>query len=135
MAGFNDTELVRVFTREPGDTIADLTLPVTTDGEVVLEAEAGTAIHSTGAQFNANIIVRDLTANDLIAATPAAGVSGQMNTAAWPALNQTFVFTLPQANLTGRANHICQATAFVTVGIGPNQDVSFAESPIFMLTA
>jgi len=133
--GPNDTELVRVYTREPGDTVADLTLPITANGEVVIEAEAGSTIHGTGAQFETNVVVRDLTANSVIATTPAAGFNGQLNTAAWPAFNQQFVFTIPTANLAGRANHCCQVLAFVTVGIGPNQDVSFAESPVFILTA
>jgi hypothetical protein len=133
--GPNDTELVRVYTREAGRTIADLTLPVTADGEVVVQAEAGSAIHSTGAQFDTNIVVRDLTANDVIAANPAAGFSGQMKKAAWPNLDQEFVYTIPAANLTGRENHLCQVITFLTVGIGPNQDASFAESALFIVTA
>jgi hypothetical protein len=132
--GPNDTELVRVYTREPGRTIQDVSIPVSADGEVVVQAEAGSAIHGAGAQFDTNIVVRDLSANDVIKANPAKGFSGQLKTAAWPKLDQEFVFTIPKANLKGREDHCCQVVAFVTVGFAPNQDVSIAESPMFILT-
>ena len=66
----NDVELVRVYTKEIGGKISDTTLPVSSGFEVIVEAEAGSAIHSSGAQFLMNILVRDLSANDIIPATP-----------------------------------------------------------------
>lgn len=131
--GPNDTEVARVYPRETGHIIQDVTLPITKDGEVVVQAEAGSAIHGTGAQFDTNIVVRDLSANDVIAANPPKGFSGQMKKD-WPKLDQEFVYTIPKANLKGRTNHCCQVIAFVTVGFAPNQDVSIAESAMFILT-
>jgi len=47
----DDVELVRVYTKEIGGKISDTTLPVSSGFEVIVEAEAGSAIHSSGAQF------------------------------------------------------------------------------------
>ena len=65
----NDVELVRVYPKETGGKISDTTLPISSGFEVIVEAEAGSAIHSSGAQFLTNILVRDLSANGKIPAT------------------------------------------------------------------
>jgi hypothetical protein len=128
--GPNDAEVVRVFTKEPGGTISDETLSVSAGFDVAVEAEAGSAIHGSQAGFETNIVVRDISANDNIAATPAGGVSGQTAGAAWPNQAQTFAFTVASAALAGRENHIGQVLAYLRVG----QDSSFETSPLFMLT-
>lgn len=133
--GPNDAEMVRVWTRDPAvPTIADVTLPVATNFEVVVECEAGTALHGSGAQFSTNIVIRDITANNNIAANPAAGFSGAMATAAWQNYAKQFVYTLPAANLAGRQNHVCQVLAYLQVGV-VNPDVSFASSPLLIITS
>lgn len=130
MPGPMDAELVRVFTREAGGTIGDETLSVAADFEVAVEAEAGSAVHGAGTQYETNVVVRDITKNDNIAATPAAGAAGSTGDAAWPSQAQTFTFKVAKAGLTGRENHICQALAYLRVG----QDSSFAPSALFILT-
>ena len=130
--GPNNAELVRVFTRETNAAIADTTLPVSADFDVVVEAKAGSAIHGTGAAFCTNIVVRDITANDDIPPSPAVGFGGAMHTHAWPNVDHQFVYTVPTANLVGRENHLCQVLAFLRVGI-TNPYVSFAVSPLFLL--
>lgn len=129
----NDVELVRVYTKEPGGKISDTTLPVSSDFEVIVEAEAGSAIHSSGAQFLTNILVRDLSANDIIPATPTQPGSGAMSSSAWPELYRAFLHKVNTADLAGRENHVCQVIAFLNVGV-TNPDVSFAVSPFSILT-
>ena len=129
----NDVELVRVYTKEIGGKISDTTLPVSSGFEVIVEAEAGSAIHSSGAQFLMNILVRDLSANDIIPATPTQAVSGAMSSSAWPELYRALQYKVNKADLTGRENHVCQVIAFLNVGVN-NPDVSFAVSPFSILT-
>ena len=131
--GPNDAELVRVFTANPGDTIADITFPITADFQVRVDAEAGSAIFSTGAAFQTGLVLRDITANNDIPFTAAGAVSGSLNSAAWLAKAQTFVYTVATGDLAGRANHICEARSFLGVGVN-NQDSSFVASPPFLLT-
>ena len=133
MAGVNDTEFIRVFTNEVGEAFADLAFAVNQNFEVTVEAEAGSAVLSGGLQFNTNIVVQDVSANDNIPANPAAGFSGQIGSAAWPNANQKFVYTVNSADLAGRENHLCQVVAWLTTGLN-NQDVSFSTSPYFLLT-
>jgi hypothetical protein len=129
----NDVELVRVYTKEPGGKISDTTLPVSSGFEVIVEAEAGSAIHSNGAQFLTNILVKDLSANDIIPATPTQPGSGVMSSSAWPELYRAIEYKVNTADLTGRENHVCQIIAFLNVGV-TNPDVSFAVSPFSILT-
>jgi hypothetical protein len=129
----NDVELVRVYTKETGGKISDSTLPVSSGFEVIVEAEAGSAIHSSGAQFLTNILVRDLSANDLIPATPTQASSGAMSSGAWPELYRAFQYKVNTADLTGRENHVCQVISFLNAGV-TNPDVSFAVSPLFIMT-
>jgi len=132
--GPNDAELIRVFTQGAGATIADVTFPTNAPFDIVVEVEAGTAIHGSGAQFKTNIVVRDLTANANIAAAPAGGVSGAMSSPAWPSPPQKFVYTVAAAALAGKDDHLCQVISFLSVGV-TNPDTSFAESPLFLLTS
>lgn len=133
MASANDATVVRVFTNEPTENFADLAFAINADFEVTVEAEAGLALLQGGNQFNTNVVVQDITANNNIAANPANGFSGQLGQAAWPNANQSFKYTVPKANLNGRANHVCQVLAWLTVG-NNNQNVSFVSSPPFILT-
>jgi hypothetical protein len=132
--GPNDVDLTRVFTREPGTTVADSSIRVATGLEIVVEAEAGTALFGTGAQFFTNIVVRDITANNNIAATPGGGFGpAAMSSAAWPAVDHQFVYSVSAASLAGRQDHICEVLAFLKVGT-INPDVEFATSTLFILT-
>jgi hypothetical protein len=132
--GPNDAEVVRVFTQRAGATIADVTFPVNADFTVVAEAEAGSALHGSGAQFSTNIVVRDITANTNIPHAPAAGFSGGLASAQWPNFDQTFRYTVASADLAGREDHLCQVLTYLTAGVN-NPDTSFAVSNLFLLTA
>jgi len=131
--GPNDVDLARVFVREPGTAVGDDSIPAASGLEIVVEAEAGSAIHGQGAQFLTNIVVRDLTANNNIPANPATGFSGTMATAAWQNFDHQFVFNIAAAALTGRQNHLCEVLAFLKAGL-VNPDVEFATSYTFILT-
>ena len=132
--GPNDAELVRVFTAQVGGIIADVTFPVNTDFEVRVDAEAGSAIFASGAAFQTNIVLRDITANNDIPFAPAAGFSGTLNSAAFANAAKTFTYAVAAAGLAGRENHLCEARGFLNIGV-TNQDSSFAVSPTFLLTA
>ncbi|MDX1522733.1 MAG: hypothetical protein R3264_13985 [Anaerolineae bacterium] len=146
--GPNDAELVRVFTREVGGAIADVTFPVADDFEVVVEVEAGSAIFGGGTQYETGIVVRDKMAGDTIQATPqlASGAGVPANPAGfgpegmagagteWLSQANQFVYKVEAAALGGRENHICEVMAFLKVRV-TDPDVSFAISPHFIITA
>jgi hypothetical protein len=135
--GPNDVELVRVWTREPSDTIQDVTISTAGNGVVIVEAEAGTTMFTGGGAYKVDIVVRNLSKMSTIGANPNppgsnAGTFGDPN---WPAQDHQFRFDIPQVNILPLINDVCQVVAYLTVGApGPNQDVSFAESPLFILT-
>jgi hypothetical protein len=134
--GPNDVELVRVWTKDPAKPIQDVTLSITANFDVIVEAEAGSTIFKDKAPFQTDIYVRDLSDHTNIPTLPVGGYSGTMNGLAWPANHQVFPpFTIKNTDLTDRANHICQVVAYLTVTTDGEPDVSFAESPIFILTA
>jgi hypothetical protein len=120
--------------REPGSVVGEETIDIGSGLQIVVEAEAGTAIHGAGTQFLTNIVVRDLTANTNIPALPAAGFSGQMATPAWPAFDNQFLFNVAPGVLAGKQDHICEVLVFLKAGI-VNPDVEFATSYTFILTA
>jgi hypothetical protein len=133
--GPNDVDLARVFVRELREksVVGEESIDIKSGLQIVVEAEAGTAIHGQGTQFLTNIVVRDLTANNNIPAQPAAGFSGQMDKPEWQPLDKQFVFTVAPGVLAGRQNHLCEVLAFLKAGI-KNPDVEFATSYTFILT-
>ena len=90
---------------------------MTRDFEVIVDAEAGLAIHSTGAQFLTGILVRDLSANNTIPATAEQASSGGLNSSAWPELYRAFRYTINAADLAGREDDVCQVIAYLNVGV------------------
>ena len=60
--GPNDAQLVRVFTRQTGAVIADITFPSNLAFEAIIDCEAGIAIHDTGAKYEIKINVIDFSA-------------------------------------------------------------------------
>jgi len=129
----NDAAVVSVYTRRVGSAIADEILAVNEDFEVVVEVEAGQALFNLGAHFETDIIVRDISDNNDIQATPA-GFSGNTSSADWPTQAHEFVYTVAAADLAGRENDICEVQSYLTIGAAaPN--VSFETSPKFILRA
>lgn len=59
--GPNDALIVRVFSREPDGTVADVTLHPQKDGEIVPEAEAGRTLHGLEGAYQVTLGVRDIT--------------------------------------------------------------------------
>ncbi|MEV2196235.1 hypothetical protein AB0I02_35440 [Streptomyces phaeochromogenes] len=130
--GPNDVELVRVFTRRLKGTIADVTLEATSEFEVVLEAECGTALFGTGGKYKAEIVVRDITANSNIPFTVSGPTNGSFGDATWPQEDQRFVYRVEPAGLQGRGGHLCQVYAYLLVGTR-DYDASIAVSPMFLI--
>ncbi len=133
--GPNDVDLARVFVRELREksVVGEESIDIKSGLQIVVEAEAGTAIHGNGTQFLTNIVVRDLTANNNISATPAGGFTGQMDTAAWQPFDKQFLFSVAPGLLANREDHLCEVLAFLKAGI-TNPDIEFATSYTFILT-
>ncbi|QYC38394.1 hypothetical protein Nocox_03830 [Nonomuraea coxensis DSM 45129] len=129
--GPNDAELIQVYTRGLGKTIADVTFDSSTDFEVVVETEAGTALFGLGGAFTVDIVVRDLTANDNIPYTPGP-IKDTLGKPTWPAEGNSFVFRVRSADLATRKGHLCEVHAYLLVGIS-NFDSSFGRSRTFLI--
>jgi hypothetical protein len=133
--GPNDAELVRVFTRATGSPISDVTHPANAGFQVVVDAEAGNALHAATTGYTVGVIVRDLADLSLIPATEAVTgtnpLAGAMTDASWPAPANQFVFNVALAAIAGKANRPCEVMAWLRTAGG---DVSFATGPRFMIT-
>jgi hypothetical protein len=130
--GPNAVELVRVFTRQTGEVIADITFPFTNAFEAVIDCEAGTALHSTGARYELKITVVDFSLMKAIVRSGVLAV-GFLGDAGWPGLGQQFVFPIPAAGAQNEG-HIGKIFASLKVGV-VNPYASLAESNLFLITA
>ena|SRR6266571_1159457 len=137
----NDADLVRIYTREAGGTIAATTPHVSIGGhsfEVVVEAEAGSVLGGSSQPYTISLVAFDLTAG----ANPGApfnvstagehfdAVSG--NISVWPSYEEKFTITLTAAQAAAVTNHILQYTVALASG-GSNPVTSFAQSPLLIL--
>ena len=143
--GPRDIDLVRVWTRVPGTLVADMTFPVAAAFEVVVDAEAGASFippPAPTATFGIGVYVRDLSTGLFIPTTPIPPTPVPFaptlfGAPAWPTAKQQFAYTIAAADLAGRANHVCDVLAVLTVTptVAPfDPDVSFVTSPMFMIT-
>jgi hypothetical protein len=130
--GPNDAELVRVFTREVGGVIADVTFPFGIPFHAVIECEAGEAVHAAGASYEIKIDVLDFSAMASVI-TSAIAAGGSLGDQAWPNQAHQFVFTVPAA-APENEGHIWKILASLKVG-RVNPDVSLAESPFLVITS
>ncbi|MDX6348084.1 MAG: hypothetical protein QOF84_2874 [Streptomyces sp.] len=119
--GPNDAQIVRVFSREPKGSIADVTLDSHTDAEIVIDAEAGGTLHQNQGAYCVTLVVRDLTDGSIIpakvqGATKAGEVEGHFADQHWmnPAAN--FSFTVSKAELAKRKGHLAEAYGAVSYG-------------------
>lgn len=137
----NDADLVRIYTREAGGTIAATTPHVSTGGhsfEVVVEAEAGSVIGGSLQPYTISLVAFDLTAGANPGAPFSTSTAGQHfdnvsgNISVWPSYEERFTITLTAAQATAVANHVLQYTAALVSG-GTNPVTSFAQSPLFIL--
>lgn len=134
----NDVELVRVYTREPGGTIADETIPhvpAGTEVEIVVECEAGTAVMGLLSPYTLRVYVRDLMEhheidwhNDPTLGGGAPPYEGALADASWPALPAKHVISATTANFN--KGHVYNVLAVLTVGA---DIISFAESQMFVI--
>ena len=133
--GPNDVELDRIYPREAGTVVEDITLETGSNFEVAVEGEVGTALFGTGGNFTVAILIRDITANSSVIHT--ANVASNFG-AAWATVKQEFPFTVPAATIAGRENHILEAVAVLSAGgVGPANppDVSFVRSRLLTVHA
>jgi len=130
--GPNDAELLRVFTRASGAVVGHVTFPYDRAFDAVIECEAGTALHASGAQYAVRIDVIDLSAMHSVVQS-AAVAAGFLGDARWPKPAHQFVFgiTAPGHACDG---HIWRVFASLKVGVR-SPDASFADSAIFMITS
>lgn len=132
----NDVQLVRVSTTRTGSAISDQTFAHNQAFQVVVEAEAGATIFGTaGTPYEVRIVVRDLTDNTIIVNPTDANafVTGFLNDPNWAAQDFSRAFNIP-AQGAAKEGHICEAIAHLSVGIGADPNVSFAASPMFIIT-
>jgi hypothetical protein len=134
--GPNEADIIRVYTKAAGSTIADVTLDSAVNAEVVVDVEAGGAVFFSGAQWHLGIEVVDLVAGGVIAVTltPTAAMSGSLNSAPWAAQAETFAYTIPAANLGPHKGHLCRVYAYLLIGTtAASYDATFVESPLFLI--
>jgi hypothetical protein len=129
--GPNHAEVIRVYTREPGSTIEDLTLDSSTNAEVVVEVESGRTIFEAGARYKTGLVIKDLETGGSIPFGPAAA-SGSLTDPPWDTQADSFTYTIQAGDLAGHAGNLCRVYAYLLVGV-KDFDASFAESPVFLV--
>jgi hypothetical protein len=127
----NDVEMVRVYSREVGGEILDVTFPSGGAVEIAVDCEAGTSIFGLGAPYTLTIYVRDLMENFEIDDTQT--ITGALGGADWPTAARTHEFTVSGPFL--QEGHVFNVLAVLTVGAAdPKPIVHFAESNMFVMT-
>ncbi len=130
--GSNYVRLGRVFPRKAGAVIANLAFPSNAAFEAVVECEAGTAIHGTGAKYEIIIDVIDFSA---MASVIRSGrvAAGHLSDENWPTQAMQFVFPIETPG-TYREGHIWKIFASLKIGV-TNPHTSIAESESFLITS
>lgn len=126
----NDANTINVYTRDVGAPVSNNVLSITNDFQVVVEVEAGNAIFGGGTAYETGIVVNDSSNHETIHEENVG--PGNMGDANWPIQKTEFVYTVPQAALAGRSNHVCVVIAWLKARVA-EQDVSFQTSPQFIL--
>jgi hypothetical protein len=131
----NDAEVVRVFTRQGSGGVPDYTPNVTNGShsfQVVVEAEAGTVLGNSSQPYQLRIEALDITAGDNPGTPFSKTVAQQLSSAnGWPQKTEAFTVTLTPAQIAARKDHILK---YYAVLLSSNDIISFAESPLFILT-
>jgi hypothetical protein len=131
--GPNEAQIIRVYVRETGSTVADATLAATATAEVVVEVEAGSTVYSLMAQYSTGLFVKDLISGTDIPFTPVPA-TGQLDNLPWKPQATEFVYAIVPGSFAGHVGHLCRVYAYVLIGGAPPFEASFAESPIFLVT-
>ena len=126
-------EVVRVYPREVGTDVQDVTLLVGNDFEVAVEAEAGTAVFGNGGEYEIGLIVRNLSDDAKVIYSDQ--VRSFFGGTEWPKLKNTFQFMVPAAAINGLEGNILETVVYLrTGGIGTaSPNVSFCRSPLFIV--
>lgn len=130
--GPNNVRLIRVFPRKMGAVIANMAFPSNVAFEAVVECEAGTAIHGTGARYEIIIDVIDFSA---MASVIRSGIvaAGHLHDPNWPTQAMQFVFPIAAPG-TYKESHIWKIFASLRIGV-TNPHTSIAESEAFLITS
>jgi hypothetical protein len=128
--GPNDVGMTRVWTRNTGGTVSDVTIKSDTPFEVVVDCEAGTAAASSGMPWWIDICVRDLWSNNPPVYT--AGQNGSLGAAPWNSQEFCAVFPIP-AQSAGLEGHTMEVVAQLRIRLA-DPDVSLERSPLFIIT-
>jgi hypothetical protein len=159
MTQVNNAEIVRVYTREFGGTIEDLSPTVSTGThqfEVIVEAEAGSVRANNDSSYTITLTAFDITAGQSAAVSisptmnpgvlnqrfrntsadlPSVGtpaVTGASNITPWPTYEQKFVITLTAAQAQAAVGHVCQYTAKLQTPSGSSDPIlSIAQTKLF----
>lgn len=130
--GPHNAEIVRVYTRETGAVIADVSFPSNAAFEAVIECRAGAAIHALGARYEIKIDVINFSAMALIVGSAIVAV-GSLGDSYWPAQAQQFVFPIAAPGAINE-DHIWKVFASLQIGV-INPHTSLAESELFLITS
>lgn len=126
----SNTQIIRLFTREPGSSVANAALDCTRDAEVVVEVEASTADWNEGALYEIGLTIEDLDGGQTVRYPTE---TGSMTRGSWTDQSQPFPpYTIPATELKNHTGHVCQAHAYLLVGAVDRQ-VDFAVSPMFLV--
>jgi hypothetical protein len=128
----NDSQLVRVYPRKMGATIADVTFPSDCALEIVVEGMAEAAIFAIGAKYEMRIDVIDFSAMTSVI-TAVLVATGHLGDAGWPKQAQQIVFPIAAPGIVNEG-HVWKAIASLKIGI-TNPDISLVESEQFLITS
>jgi hypothetical protein len=114
-------QLVRLYTRNPGTTVADESFASGDAVEVVLDAEARTGELAAGIAFSVVVLVVNLStlaieAVTAVGDTPASGVTANMASPAWPFGNEHRELVYLIDGAVGAANDMFLVLAALRVG-------------------
>jgi len=131
----NDCEIARVFTRRPGQVIADTTFRTDEKFEVVVEGEVGQTLLDSGAPYVIGVTVRNLTDGSTF--TPQHNVEEAhdfLDAGEWdaPTHQQAFGPFTPVPGTFQQGAHMYEVLAYIRAR-KTDPDVSYARSPLFIV--
>lgn len=131
----NDCEIARVFTRRPGQVIADTTFRTDETFEVVVEGEVGQTLLDSGAPYEIGVTVRNLTDGSTTPAQHNVRANHDfLDAGEWDAPTHQEVFgpfnPIPGAFQQGA--HMYEVIAYIRAR-KTDPDVSYARSPLFIV--
>jgi hypothetical protein len=129
--GSHNAELVRVFARETGAVVADVTFPSNAPFEAVIECKVGKAIHNLGARYEIKIDVLDFSTMASIISSEIVA-NGFMGDAGWPNHAHQFAYQIAAPGIF-KESHIWKIFASLKVGV-THPYVSFAESELLLIS-